>query len=99
MKRISDFLKTYPDAKVKIVGYADKGTGNAKLNVKYAQQRADSFKKELVDNYGADASRIETDSKGDSVQPFSENDKNRCVIIDGQAEKTVMEYVTRTVTE
>ena len=99
MKRISDFLKTYPDAKVKIVGYADKGTGNAKLNVKYAQQRADSFKKELVDNYGADASRIETDSKGDSVQPFSENDKNRCVIVDGQAEKTVMEYVTRTVTE
>ena len=67
--------------------------------VRKAQQRADSFKKELVDNYGADASRIETDSKGDSVQPFSENDKNRCVIVDGQAEKTVMEYVTRTVTK
>ena len=82
-----------------MVGYADKGTGNAALNVKYAKQRADQYKKELVDSYGADASRIITDSKGDKVQPFAENDKNRCVIVDGEAEKVVIETVTETVNE
>lgn len=99
MKRVADFLKDYPEAKVTVVGYADKGTGNAALNVKYAKQRADRYKKELVDNYGADASRIVTDSKGDTVQPFADNDKNRCVIVDGEAVKVVVETVTETVNE
>lgn len=99
MKRVADFLKDYPEAKVTVVGYADKGTGTPALNVKYAKQRADQYKKELVDNYGADASRIITDSKGDKVQPFEDNDKNRCVIVDGEAQKTVFETVTETVTE
>ncbi len=99
MKRVADFLKEYPEAKVTIVGYADKGTGTPELNVKYAKQRADKFKEELVNEYGADASRIITDSKGDRVQPFEDNDKNRCVIIDGSAEKTVTETITETVTE
>lgn len=99
MKRVAKFLKENPDAKVTVVGYADKGTGTAKTNMRYAKQRADKYKQELVNDYGADASRIITDSKGDTVQPFSENDKNRCVIVDGSAEKTVMETVKRTVTE
>lgn len=99
MKRVAEFLKNYPDATVTVVGYADKGTGTPALNVKYAKQRADKYKKELVDKYGADGSRIITDSKGDTVQPFEENDKNRCVIVDGKAEKTVTETITETVTE
>lgn len=99
MKRVADFLATYPTATVTVVGYADKGTGNPKLNVKYAKQRADQYKEALVKDYGADASRIITDSKGDSVQPFEDNDKNRCVIVDGKAEKVVTETVTETVTD
>lgn len=83
MKRIAEYLKRNPDAKISVTGYADKGTGTSELNKKYAQQRADNFKETLVDDYGVDASRIITDSKGDTVQPFSENDKNRCVIIEG----------------
>ncbi len=99
MKRVADFLKEYPTATVKVVGYADKGTGTPKLNVKYAKQRADQYKETLVKEYGADASRIVTDSKGDSVQPFEDNDKNRCVIVDGKAEKTVKETITETVVD
>lgn len=99
MKRVAEFLKEYPDATVTVVGYADKGTGTPALNVKYAKQRADKFKEELVNSYGADASRIITDSKGDTVQPFADNDKNRCVIVDGSAEKVVTETITETVTE
>lgn len=95
LDRIADFLKTYPEATVKAVGYADKGTGNPTINQKYAQQRVDKVKKALVEKYGIDASRIITDSKGDTVQPFAENDKNRCVIVDGKAEKKVMETKTR----
>ncbi|MGN1263765.1 MAG: OmpA family protein [Prevotella sp.] len=97
MERVAKFLNDYPEAKVSVTGYADKGTGNSKLNVKYAKQRADQYKKELVDKYGADANRIVTDSKGDSVQPFAENDKNRCVIVEGSAEKTVTETIQETV--
>lgn len=99
MQRVADFLKSYPKATISVVGYADKGTGNPKLNVKYAKQRADKYKESLVKDYGADASRIVTDSKGDTVQPFEDNDKNRCVIVKGQAEKTVTETIEETVTE
>lgn len=83
MKRIAEYLERNPDAKISVIGYADKGTGTPELNSKYAQQRAENFKKVLVDSYDVDADRIIIDSKGDTVQPFSENDKNRCVIIEG----------------
>lgn len=98
MDRVAKFLDTYKDAKVTIVGYADKGTGNPEINKKYAQKRADDFKAELVKKYNSDTNRIVTDSKGDTVQPFAENDKNRCVIVDGKAEKTEMETKSRKVT-
>ena len=92
MKRVSEFMKKYKDARVKIVGYADKGTGTAKVNAKYARKRAEECKKALVEKYGCDASRIDIDSKGDTVQPFEENDKNRCVIVTGQGTFKVTTY-------
>ena len=91
MQRVADFMKKYKDARVKVVGYADKGTGNPKINQMYAERRAKECKETLVKKYGCDASRIDVDSKGDTVQPFSENDKNRCVIIDSQAQYKVYE--------
>ena len=93
IKEVADFMKKYKDAKVTVVGYADKGTGNARLNKMYSQRRAQQFKSDLVKKYGCDAKRISIDSKGDTVQPFAENDKNRCVIVDATAvnEYTVYE--------
>ena len=91
MQRVADFMKKYKDARVKVVGYADKGTGNARINAKYAKSRAEECKNALVKKYGCDASRIDIDSKGDTVQPFAENDKNRCVIIDSSAQYEVYE--------
>lgn len=96
--RIADFLNTYPEANITIVGYADKGTGTPAINKMYAQKRADAMKQDIVNKYNIKESRIITDSKGDTVQPFAENDKNRCVIVDGKAEKTVMETKSRQVT-
>ena len=99
IQEVAKFLNDYADAKVTVVGYADKGTGNAKLNMKYSKQRAENYKEELTNKYGCDGARITVDAKGDTVQPFAENDKNRCVIIDGTATKTVTETITEKVLE
>ena len=93
-KEIADFFNQYEKVTVKIVGYADKGTGNAKLNEMYARKRAETFKKDLVEKYNIPAEAIETDSKGDTVQPFEENDKNRCVFIDATGLHRTHEFET-----
>ena len=77
---IAEYLQKYPQAKVEIVGYADVQTGNAKINARLAQQRADVVVKSLIEDYGISADRITYDSKGDTVQPFVENDLNRVSI-------------------
>lgn len=73
------FLKENPTAKVTVTGYADAGTGNPRINLKYSQNRADAVTKALIDG-GIAADRITTDAKGDTVQPFAENDSNRVTI-------------------
>ena len=37
--------------------------------------------KMLTENYGIAADRISSEAKGDTVQPFAENDKNRVTIL------------------
>lgn len=74
------FMKENPGSKVTVTGYADKGTGNAKVNLKYSQQRAAAVTKAIVDA-GIDASRVTSDAKGDTVQPFADNDQNRVSIV------------------
>ena len=54
---------------------------------------AEQFKKDLTSKYGVDGSIITIDSKGDTVQPFADNDKNRCVIIDAEGIKVVKEII------
>ena len=92
IKKVADLMKTSDDAVFTVTGYADKGTGTPKINAKYAKLRAEDVTKKLVDEHGIDASRIKTDSKGDTVQPFEENDKNRCVIITGEGTFKVTTY-------
>ena len=90
---VAKFMKENPDSKVTIVGYADKGTGNARLNKMYAERRAETFKKDLIDKHGVNGDMLIVDSKGDTVQPFpDDNDKNRCVIIDADGKITVQEF-------
>ena len=80
------FNAYYPEVskpRVSIDGYADKGTGNPKINQGYAQKRAESVAKALQDK-GVPAKQIKVSSHGDEIQPFADNDKNRCVIIVGK---------------
>jgi outer membrane protein OmpA-like peptidoglycan-associated protein len=51
--------------------------------MKYSQQRVDNVVNSLKAK-GIPASQIEAKAYGDTVQPYAENDKNRCVIIEGK---------------
>ncbi len=76
-----EWLKSHPKAWATIKGYADAGTGNERINDRYARERAEYVKKVLVEEYGIDENRLDVSSFGDNVQPFSENDENRVVIV------------------
>ena len=73
-------LKKNDKLNVILVGHADAKTGTPKRNMDLSVRRAEAVKAELVKN-GIDASRIEVVGKGDTVQPFEENDANRVVLI------------------
>lgn len=77
---LSEYLNKYPNAKVEICGYADKGTGTAKYNAMIAEKRANKIASILEEKYNVPSSRISINSKGDTVQPFAENDQNRVTI-------------------
>lgn len=78
---VIDFLVKYPEAKVAVTGYADKGTGNDRINDRIAAKRAAAVVWMLEKKYGIPAERITEDSKGARVQPFAENNKNRVSIM------------------
>lgn len=79
VKEVAEYMKKNPNSIVEVTGYADKGTGNARINAKYAQNRADAVVKALVAE-GISESRIKADSKGDTVQPYAEQILNRVAI-------------------
>ena len=79
LQNLIAFLKANTDTKVTVTSYADAGTGNPRINQMYAAKRAENVKKALIEA-GIAESRISVDSKGDTVQPFAENDKNRVSI-------------------
>lgn len=81
--KIVAWCNKYPTKSISISGYADKGTGNPKINQGYAKQRAEKVAK-ILQEKGIAASRMTVESFGDTVQPFPENDKNRCVIVVGE---------------
>ena len=95
LAEVAKWLKDHPDAKVIVTGYADKGTGTATINARYAKQRAESVTNELVKKYGIEASRITTESKGDTEQIFKINDQNRVTIVTAEAKETVKEAVKK----
>ena len=81
-KKVDDivaYMKKYPEAKVTVTGYADKGTGNNTINDRIAAKRAKIVVDELV-RKGISRDRITSASKGSRVQPFADNVKNRVSI-------------------
>ena len=77
---LAEWMKNHPNAKVEVTGYSDAQTGTAAYNMTLSEKRANRVAKILTEKYGIDKSRISVSAKGDTVQPFAENDQNRVVI-------------------
>ena len=74
------YLQDNPNAKVKIVGYADKKTGTAPYNLKLSEKRAKNVANALINKYNINSNRVTIEWKGDTVQPYAENAWNRVAI-------------------
>lgn len=70
-----------------LVGYADRDTGTSAYNMKLSQRRAEAVKDMLVKKFGISADRIKTSWEGSDVQPYSQNDWNRVVIMNSKLNK------------
>ncbi len=79
LEKLITYLKENPSTVVRLVGYADRQTGTPKYNAALSARRAEAVKTYLVSS-GIAADRIETDYKGDTVQPFSTARENRVTI-------------------
>ncbi|MEO5118385.1 OmpA family protein [Bacteroides ovatus] len=74
-----EYMKKHPAAKVNVTGYADVNTGNARINSKLSEKRANNVA-EALKAKGIAANRITIDYKGDTVQPYNTPEENRVSI-------------------
>ncbi|PCK09446.1 MAG: flagellar motor protein MotB [Alteromonadaceae bacterium] len=84
IKKISDFMKTYPLTVVQIEGHTDE-RGKASYNRSLSQKRADAVAKVLVDHFSTSSERVKSVGVGED-RPLVPNDseanraKNRRVV-------------------
>jgi outer membrane protein OmpA-like peptidoglycan-associated protein len=76
----AEYMKSNPNATVQVVAYADRQTGNPDYNMKLSERRAKAVADALTSQYQIDSSRISLEWKGDTEQPYAENDWNRVAI-------------------
>ena len=71
ISEIAQTLKENPTVRIKIIGHTDSDGDDAK-NLDLSRRRALSVKNTLVNQFGIDASRIQTDGKGET-EPLAPN--------------------------
>ena len=77
----AEFVKAN-NVPVTVVGFADAKTGSSKYNMQLSEKRAREVARILADQYGVPTSQITIDFKGDTVQPYENNNAwNRVVIL------------------
>jgi outer membrane protein OmpA-like peptidoglycan-associated protein len=74
------YLQDNPSKNVKVVGYADKKTGTASINMKLSEKRAKNVANALINKYNINSNRVKVEWKGDTEQPYAENAWNRVAI-------------------
>jgi len=86
LKSIAGVLNENQGVKVKIVGHTD-ADGDDKSNLELSKRRAEAVKAALVKDFNVDASRMQTDGKGES-QPVDKNDS-----VTGKANNRRVEFI------
>jgi OOP family OmpA-OmpF porin len=86
LKDIAQVLKDNPTVKVKIVGHTD-SDGEDAANLSLSKKRSESVKNSLTKDFGIDASRMETDGKGEK-EPVSPNNNT-----EGKANNRRVEFI------
>lgn len=82
VQMIATYMKNHPESKVTIKGYASP-EGNAELNQKLSENRAQSVYNMLVNTYKISANRLKCEGLGATADVFPENDWNRvCVFLE-----------------
>ena len=71
LKKVSDFLKTYPDTRAEIEGHTD-NAGKPEANKGLSQRRADAVRQALVDRFGVEGSRLTAAGYGQE-RPIADN--------------------------
>lgn len=71
LKEIAAIMNENPELKIKIIGHTDADGADA-ANLDLSKRRAAAVKKELVTAFAIDASRIETDGRGEA-EPVAPN--------------------------
>jgi outer membrane protein OmpA-like peptidoglycan-associated protein len=80
LKEAIVFLNANPDAKLLLVGYADRRTGTRDYNYELSRRRVETVSSELI-RRGVDPNRLFLEWRGDEEQPYAPNDWNRIVIM------------------
>ena len=85
LKQLAEALKS-ESVRIKIIGHTD-SDGNDASNLELSKQRAAAVKTSLVENFGIEAARIDTDGKGES-EPVGDNK-----ITAGRAKNRRVEFI------
>ena len=82
LQSIADLIKSTPNTKYLVCGYADKQTATPEHNLMLSENRANAVYDVLVNQFGVPASQIVTDFKGGVDYMFyNEKELSRCVMI------------------
>lgn len=72
LKEIADVLAQNPEVKISIIGHTD-SDGDEAHNLDLSKRRAASVRQALIDSFGIQGDRMQTDGKGEA-QPAESND-------------------------
>ena len=82
LQSIADLIKSTPNTKYLVCGYADKQTATPEHNLMLSENRANAVYDVLVNQFGVPASQIVTDFKGGVDYMFyNEKELSRCCMI------------------
>jgi outer membrane protein OmpA-like peptidoglycan-associated protein len=86
LKELADVLIKYPDLKIKIIGHTD-SDGSDAANLELSKKRAAAVATALSQDFNIDASRMQTDGKGEAEAVADNKTK------EGKAQNRRVEFI------